>query len=261
MSRRIDKNIEAEIVSLYNTKTKNGWIGSSYIAKEFGISPETVRNILVRNNIKIRSDSEAHAGKACKPVKNNPVGDPPFCKCGCGHIVIWNQRKNKWNVYFEDHRRPPHLYKNIDWLRSAYEGGRTIVDIAKQFGTFPSTVYKFFRKFGLKARPHGETLKMLGNMKGDKNPSWKGGVTPERQRIYKTSEWIQLVKFIYERDNYTCKRCGDGHTRQNKLHAHHLHSWAEYPDMRLQASNLITLCDTCHRWVHSNKNINKDFIL
>jgi hypothetical protein len=195
-----------------------------------------------------------------KPIKNLPVGQAPQCKCGCGAITEWNRRKNGWNVYVEGHYRKPFPYKNKEWLESQYESGRTLQEIADEFGVINTTIKKFISKFGIVLRSHSENLRLRGSMVGDKNPSWKGGVTPDRQRIYKTNDWIKLVKYIYKRDGYKCQRCGIGHNGQNKLHAHHLKSWADNPALRLSESNLITLCNSCHVWVHSRKNINSDFI-
>jgi 5-methylcytosine-specific restriction protein A len=90
--------------------------------------------------------------------------------------------------------------------------------------------------------------------RGPQNPNWKGGGTPERQRIYASTEWRETVRSVYARDNYLCQRCGDGHTSKNKLHAHHIFGWTEFPELRLSLSNLVTLCDGCHCWVHSKKN-------
>ena len=94
-------------------------------------------------------------------------------------------------------------------------------------------------------------------MFGKQSPNWKGGTTPERQKLYGTTEWKELVRFIFERDMYTCKRCGC----VNKiLHAHHLKGWAECSEDRRNIGNLITVCKECHRWIHSKKNIKRDFI-
>lgn len=261
MTKRIDEKIESEIVRLYNIKTENGWNGSNYISKQLGVSPQTVRSVLIRNGIKIRDDSKSHEGKTCKPVKNIPKTSAPFCSCGCEKPVEWNRAKNKWNVYADGHYRKDLPYKHKEWLEEQYNSGKTLEEIGEKFGVFGSSVKKFFKNFGLTMRPHGETLRIRGSVSGENNPAWKGGVTPERQRLYKTDEWAKLVRFIFQRDNYTCQKCGDGHTKNNKLHAHHLRSWADNPHLRLEPSNLITLCDSCHLWVHSKKNTNKDFIL
>lgn len=105
----------------------------------------------------------------------------------------------------------------------------------------------------------GDKNPMFGK-RGEQTPNWKGGTTPERQLLYSTPEWKALIKYIYARDGYTCQRCGIGHNRSNKLHAHHISSWAEHTELRNDPSNLITVCSECHQWIHSNKNMNAEFI-
>ncbi len=95
---------------------------------------------------------------------------------------------------------------------------------------------------------------------GENNPAWKGGVTPERQRLYATKEWNSINSKVFQRDNWVCQRCGGKHSYRNQLHAHHIKSWADYPDNRLELSNLITICKKCHHWIHSKKNTKKDFL-
>jgi thymidylate synthase (FAD) len=105
----------------------------------------------------------------------------------------------------------------------------------------------------------GEDNPMYGRT-GEKSPNWKGGVTPERQRLYATKEWNSINSKVFERDNWVCQRCGGKHSYRNQLHAHHIKSWADYPDNRLELSNLITICKKCHHWIHSKKNTKKDFL-
>lgn len=95
---------------------------------------------------------------------------------------------------------------------------------------------------------------------GAANVNWRGGHTPERQRIYASGEWSAIIRAVYARDNYTCARCGKKKVGKRSLHAHHVKSWAEHPELRLNLDNLITLCRECHNWVHSNANINREFI-
>jgi 5-methylcytosine-specific restriction endonuclease McrA len=51
-------------------------------------------------------------------------------------------------------------------------------------------------------------------------------------------------KEVFKRDNYTCWICEEiGGT----LNAHHLFSWAKYPELRYHVPNGLTLCETCHK--------------
>jgi 5-methylcytosine-specific restriction endonuclease McrA len=63
------------------------------------------------------------------------------------------------------------------------------------------------------------------------------------QRMRERADYINWRKAVWERDNYTCQVCG---RRGNKLNAHHLYSYADYPDKRLDLENGVTLCFECH---------------
>lgn len=93
--------------------------------------------------------------------------------------------------------------------------------------------------------------------------NWKGGITPERQTFYRSEEWKEAVKIIWKRDNAICQRCGlDFRTvdrKATRFHVHHIQSFA-IKELRAEPSNLILLCHTCHNWVHSKKNVNREFL-
>lgn len=94
--------------------------------------------------------------------------------------------------------------------------------------------------------------------------NWKGGITPERQEFYRSQEWKEAVKAVWKRDNAICQRCKLDHRTLNretarKFHIHHIASF-EVRELRANPDNLILLCHPCHMWVHSSKNVNKEFI-
>ena len=102
---KLSSEDKAEIIRLYTTPLPDGtWMGTTTIAKRFGVTHPCVQYHLKRAGVKMRSAAEAHSGgKRCKPIKNLPVGDAPLCKCGCESVTEWNQRKNRWNRYVAGH--------------------------------------------------------------------------------------------------------------------------------------------------------------
>lgn len=78
---------------------------------------------------------------------------------------------------------------------------------------------------------------------GNKNPNWKGGISPEYKRIRRSSKFFQWRKKVFERDNYTCQMCFN---RGGELHPDHIKQFAYYPELRFELSNGRTLCKECH---------------
>ena len=52
---------------------------------------------------------------------------------------------------------------------------------------------------------------------------------------------------VFERDDYTCQMC---YRRGCRINAHHIKSYAYYPDLRYVINNGVTLCEVCHKAVH-----------
>ena len=78
--------------------------------------------------------------------------------------------------------------------------------------------------------------------RGERSPMWKGGTTPLRTKESRTLQYRLFTRRILERDNFACQNCGS----PKKLQVHHVKSYAEYPDLRFDVSNCVTLCFPCH---------------
>ena len=65
--------------------------------------------------------------------------------------------------------------------------------------------------------------------------------------------WNRLRQKILLRDNYTCRNCGKTF-EVSELHVHHLQPFRTFADpaMANQASNLVTLCASCHHKAEIN---------
>ena len=50
---------------------------------------------------------------------------------------------------------------------------------------------------------------------GDLNPNWKGGTTPERQELYCSQEWVDVVQKVWRRDYAECQNCEVKKTKDN----------------------------------------------
>jgi hypothetical protein len=159
------------------------------------------------------------------------------------------------------------------WLQREYvEKQRSTGEIAREAGMTEANVIFFLRKHGIKRRSisearavkhwgsDGEKNPMFGK-RGAETPSWKGGVTPDRQAFYSSPEWIEAAKAVWKRDNGECQRCRvkANDVPRGYFHIHHIVSFA-VKALRAEQSNLVLLCTACHRWAHSKKNVDRLFL-
>lgn len=83
--------------------------------------------------------------------------------------------------------------------------------------------------------------------KGTRSPFYIHGKArenwTEREITKATSEYKNWRKSVFTRDNYTCQNC---FKRGGELHANHIKSYRDYPDLRFDVSNGNTLCKKCH---------------
>lgn len=97
----------------------------------------------------------------------------------------------------------------------------------------------------------------LKGKKGLEVHSWKGGKTPERQKVYSSEEWKNAVINVWHRDDAICQCCFKDHRKidrsKEKFHIHHIISF-QVERYRCDVDNLVLLCEDCHRWVHGKEN-------
>lgn len=85
-----------------------------------------------------------------------------------------------------------------------------------------------------------------GKCLGEKNPRWvkdRNSLKIDRLQAYdsKYQEWMKAVK---NRDNWKCKI--NNQDCQGKLEAHHILPWSNFPELRYEINNGISLCHFHH---------------
>ena len=100
-----------------------------------------------------------------------------------------------------------------------------------------------------------ERFRQIGKtLLGEKNPNWRGGIS-KKSHLDRTSLNYKLWrKDVFVRDHYTCLVCGK---RGGELNAHHIKSFKDFPELRFESDNGITLCIECHYLEHGVKNVIK----
>jgi hypothetical protein len=264
LMHRLPDHVINEAIRLYVTPQPDGtWLGAQSIRRLTGMHTNSLYYHLAKRGIAARSARESHAnGKRCKPIKNlpPPCAIPPACRCGCGSPTTWLRSKNRWRAFLVGHwHGAQHPYKQRNWLIEQYlNQSRTIEQIASEVGRTPSVIARLMQVHRIPARNRSEAR--IGRQAGARNPAWRGGVTPERQRIYKSQAWKALILAVWRRDNFQCRRCSTPKRGTRSLHAHHIARWSDCPELRTELNNLVTLCNPCHKWVHSRANTTRVFL-
>ncbi len=93
---------------------------------------------------------------------------------------------------------------------------------------------------------------MSENLRGERAPRWKGGISPERDKWYGNGgrKWCRAVK---REQCYTCAVCRKVHaSRSTQIVVHHKAGYTAYEELRSEPRNGLCVCRSCHFWLHSN---------
>ena len=88
---------------------------------------------------------------------------------------------------------------------------------------------------------------------GSNNPMWDPDKTDEEREREKNHSrrfpgYKDFRRKVYERDNFTCKICGDN--KGNNLVVHHINGFKWDVRNRMEVDNGVTLCTLCHNEFH-----------
>ena len=193
--------------------------------------------------------------KIC-PKCNKPFSKPYSCSVKtwkekrkfCSLICSNNSKVSSWNkglpITWASGQKKGCIPWNKDkkGLQVAWNKGNGDYAKALGFGTWMT---------GKKASDESR-IKMSKTMKKrvaeGKHNFYIDGRTPLNQTIRHSVDYKIWRDAVFNRDDYTCQECGDrsGQGHAVYLHAHHLKSFATFPELRFIISNGLTLCDECH---------------
>jgi predicted restriction endonuclease len=72
-------------------------------------------------------------------------------------------------------------------------------------------------------------------------------------RNYDDPLYKQWRLSVYKRDKYCCQ--WPGCNKKSRLNAHHIKTWAQYPHLRFDPNNGITLCSNHHKLIKGLEEI------
>lgn len=100
---------------------------------------------------------------------------------------------------------------------------------------------------GMLGKKHSEETKKKmseSQPKGERHYRWNFNREEVRKNLRNDGEYCQWVKRIKRRDKQTCKLKNENCFGYNIVH--HIKNWSDYPELRYEVNNGITLCQAHH---------------
>ena len=98
----------------------------------------------------------------------------------------------------------------------------------------------------------------MKDKRGINNQNWKGGKCTEIVKLKASFEYKIWKEKVNERDNYTCQICGCN--IKEIIETHHIKRFRDYPELRFDINNGITICKFCHQLQHTKKEYKRENI-
>lgn len=73
---------------------------------------------------------------------------------------------------------------------------------------------------------------------------------PQYDRFYKSAQWKKKREQVLRRDGYLCQQCLNQERYQQADMVHHIVEVKDNWSKRLELSNLVSLCHSCHNKIH-----------
>jgi len=71
-----------------------------------------------------------------------------------------------------------------------------------------------------------------------------------RYRNYSDPLYSRWRSQVYSRDGRCCQLCGS----KKRIEAHHIKRWSDFPQLRFDPNNGVTLCKKCHKKVTNSED-------
>lgn len=187
-------------------------LGCPQIAEIVGCEATAVLKALKRFGIPRRTNSEAHKGH-----------------------TAWNKGQTKY----------PEL-RDKDWLYYKYWVEElSLSQIAKIVGCSVYAVYGAFIRFNISMRNQSEVGK------GEKNPSWRGGVSFEPYCQKFNGKFKEYIREKFNRRCFLCDKKEEENGR--RLDVHHVNYNKSCGCQEDSSCQFVPLCMSCHGKTHHNR--------
>ena len=112
-------------------------------------------------------------------------------------------------------------------------------------------------------RAEEEKSKRVKKAKETRYKRWLLLGRPGKRPKHSGVDYANWRSKVFKRDNYICQECGKMSGKGNAvyLEVHHLKSFKNFPKLRHEVSNGLTLCKECHRVANTiQRKVEKDLL-
>lgn len=170
-----------------------------------------------------------------------------LCQCDCGNMTTVVGDSLRYGVTMS--------CGCLSREKTAEVGRNTLIDLTGlRFGMLtvikrtdaPDNVKDTHEAYWLCKCDCGGVISARGtHLRRGETVSCHHGMTLDDMKARNSLGYKEWRKDVFERDNYTCQKCGK--EGNGDLNAHHIKSFANFPDERFNIENGITLCINCHK--------------
>ena len=148
-----------------------------------------------------------------------------------GHSVPKKWRMSTALVGKKTSKNPETVKKRARTLKEKYKKGLIVPSSLQRKGKTYEEIYGDRGKE--EAQKRGKSIKRFYDTNGRK-------VSYRNKHV--GTEYVVWRTAVFARDNWTCQTC----QIRGYLEAHHIKSWKNYPLLRLEINNGVSLCTNCH---------------
>lgn len=275
---------------LYNDYVINE-MSTRDIAKKYNTAQTNVRRMMEYYGIKARKPHEKtqHYIEKMQPywddLKNtNKKWDKKLCEwCGKEFEINWKTKnkkfcsiecrkehqKSKAKKYYcelcgKEIKYKDRIYKRLycDECLSKHKSDSQTNRVKTYCGYCNKKIYVIKSRFDINKYCYCDMNCMAKHYSeiysGENSPSWTGG------KKHYTGGWLHARNKARERDEYSCQICGITEQEYGQeMSVHHIKKYKSFDDKNEanNLSNLVCLCEPCHRFVHSKRNTDKVWII
>ena len=230
------KNISLNHARMFNKD--NPWFGKKH-------SEKTKLKISISNKGKKLSEEVKRKISFAVSGEKNPFYNKKHMKKTKRIISIANTGRNSGVNHYLYGKHLSETTKKLISLNHADMSGKNSPWFGKKHSVYSKNLISK-AKIG-KIHTEETKKKMSLSRMFNKNPNWQGGISFEPYGL----GWTKTLKeSVRQRDNYTCKLCGIKQKTNKKHDVHHI----DYNKKNNDPDNLITLCNSCHAKITSNRN-------